>query len=247
MHTRPNHSCQTSRRSYLNCDSCLKETRVRTRYHIVQTVDWSSLSWNLERNQKLNKYWEASRHAAETSGRMQAGTETSRYSMGSGRNEHFIQTDDSGLSSVQTGWHVVRTDGTVDRWASGRDGSIVRMADMELKFLLTCRLWIVESLFTASLHLSDFVQTQNEDKILTEFTLNSCSSQCLGASIYRLGAQMSVRQNIPGHRLDGGHGPSGRTTVRQDFLKNSRRNLSCLRLSSERDGTSSWRSHVHCK
>jgi hypothetical protein len=55
-----------------------------------------------------------------------------------------------------------------------------------------------------------------------EFKLNSCSSQCPGASIYRLGAQMSVRQNIPGHRPDGGHGPSGRTTVQQDFLKNSR-------------------------
>jgi hypothetical protein len=33
-----------------------------------------------------------------------------------------------------------------------------------------------------------------------EFTPNSCSSQCPGASIYRLGAQMSVRQNILGHR-----------------------------------------------
>jgi hypothetical protein len=66
-----------------------------------------------------------------------------------------------------------------------------------------------------------------------EFTPNSCSSQCPGASIYRLGAQMSVKQNIPGHRPDGGHGPSGRTTVRQDFPKNSRGNLSCLRASSE--------------
>jgi hypothetical protein len=40
------------------------------------------------------------------------------------------------------------------------------------------------------------------------------------ASIYRLGAQMNVRQNIPGRRPDGGHGPSGRTTVRQDFSEN---------------------------
>jgi len=152
----------------LNCDSCLTETRVRTGYHIVRTVDWSSLSWNLERNQKLIEYWEASGHAVEMSGRMQAGTETSRYSMGSGRNEHFVRTDDAGRSSVRTGWHVVRTDGTVDRWASGRDGSIVRTVDGELEFLLTCRLWIVESLFTASLHLSDFVQTQNEAKILTD-------------------------------------------------------------------------------
>jgi hypothetical protein len=77
-----------------------------------------------------------------------------------------------------------------------------------------------------------------------EFTLNSCSSQCPGASIYRLGAQMSIRQNIPGRRPDGGHGPSEETTMRQDFLKILRGNLSCLRASSGRDGTSSGRSHV---
>jgi len=35
---------------------------------------------------------------------------------------------------VWTGSHVVRTDGTVERWASGRDGSIVRTADRELGF-----------------------------------------------------------------------------------------------------------------
>jgi hypothetical protein len=70
-----------------------------------------------------------------------------------------------------------------------------------------------------------------------EFTSNSCSSQCLGASISRLGCRMGVRQNIPRRRSDGGHGPSGRTTVRQDFLKISRRNLSCIRTSSGRDGS----------
>jgi hypothetical protein len=36
--------------------------------------------------------------------------------------------------AVRTVEHVVRTDGTVDRWASGRDGSIVRTADRELEF-----------------------------------------------------------------------------------------------------------------
>jgi hypothetical protein len=64
---------RTSGRWYLNCNSCLKETHVRTGYHIVQMVDRSSLSWNLERNLKLIEYWEASGRAAETSGRMQAG------------------------------------------------------------------------------------------------------------------------------------------------------------------------------
>jgi hypothetical protein len=39
MHQHPDHSCQTSERSILNCDSCLTETRVRTGYHIVGTVD----------------------------------------------------------------------------------------------------------------------------------------------------------------------------------------------------------------
>jgi hypothetical protein len=57
----------------------------------------------LERNQKLIKYWEASRRDAETSGLMQVGTETSGYSMGFGRNEHFVRTDDTGLSSVRKG------------------------------------------------------------------------------------------------------------------------------------------------
>jgi hypothetical protein len=76
---------------------------------------------------------------------------------------------------------------------------------------------------------------------------NSCSSQCPGASIYRLGAQMSVRQNIPRRRLDGGHGPSGQTIVQQDFPKISQGNLSCIRAASRRDSTSSGRFHVCCK
>jgi hypothetical protein len=58
---------------------------------------------------------------------------------------------------------------------------------------------------------------------------------------------MSVKQNILGRRPDDGHGPSRRTTVRQDFPKISRENLSCLRASSGRDGTSFRRSHVRCK
>jgi len=62
---------------------------------------------------------------------------------------------------------VVRTDGTVDRWASGRltgnlKSSIFFAVQNLLKMLLQ-----VESMFTTSLHISDFVQTQNEAKILT--------------------------------------------------------------------------------
>jgi hypothetical protein len=39
MHLHPDHSCQMSGRSNSNCDSCLMDTRVRTGYHIVRTVD----------------------------------------------------------------------------------------------------------------------------------------------------------------------------------------------------------------
>jgi hypothetical protein len=70
-----------------------------------------------------------------------------------------------------------------------------------------------------------------------EFTPNSCSSKCLRTSIYRLGVRMGVKKNMPGSRSDGGSWPSGRTTVRQDFLKFSRRNISCIRTSSGRDGS----------
>jgi hypothetical protein len=99
--------------------------------------------------------------------------ETSRHSGGSRR-----KCTSSGrmmlcLTGVRTVWQVVRTDGTVVRWASGRDGSIVRTADREQKSLifhavqsLLRVLWIVESLFTASLH-TQVIFVQNEAKILT--------------------------------------------------------------------------------
>jgi hypothetical protein len=54
-----------------------------------------------------------------------------------------------------------------------------------------------------------------------EFTLNSCSSKCPRTPIYSLGVRMSVRQNFPWSRPDGGPWTSGRTTLRQDFSENS--------------------------
>jgi hypothetical protein len=57
MHQRPDHSCQMSGRFILNYDSCLTEIRVWTVYHIVRTVDWSSLSWNLERISEPFENW----------------------------------------------------------------------------------------------------------------------------------------------------------------------------------------------
>jgi len=37
----------------------------------------------------------------------------------------------STVPSIQTVWHVVWMDGTVDKWASGQDGTIVQTADRE--------------------------------------------------------------------------------------------------------------------
>jgi hypothetical protein len=70
-----------------------------------------------------------------------------------------------------------------------------------------------------------------------EFTPNFCNSKWPRTHIYRLGVRMGVRQILPGSRPDGGPWPSGRTTVRQDFLKFSQRNLSCIRTSSGQDGS----------
>jgi hypothetical protein len=68
----------------LNCDSYLKEKCVRTEIHVVRTVAAIFPHIILERIESLIEYWEASERAAETSGRMQAGTEASRYSEGYG-------------------------------------------------------------------------------------------------------------------------------------------------------------------
>jgi hypothetical protein len=70
-----------------------------------------------------------------------------------------------------------------------------------------------------------------------EFTPNSCSSKCPRTPIYRLGVRMGVRKNMPGSRPDSEPWPSGRTIVRQDFLKFSQRNLSCIRTSFGWDGS----------
>jgi hypothetical protein len=43
-------------------------------------------------------------------------------------------TDDACLSDVRTECHVARTDGTVDRWASGWDDTSSRWLTGNLKF-----------------------------------------------------------------------------------------------------------------
>jgi hypothetical protein len=52
---------------------------------------------------------------------MQAGTEASRYSGGSGRKDTSFGRMMLVCLASGRDEHVVRTDGTVDKWASGRD------------------------------------------------------------------------------------------------------------------------------
>jgi hypothetical protein len=59
--------------------------------------------------------------------------EPSQHSGGSERKCTSSRRMMLGLTGVRTVWYVVRTYGTVVRWASGRDGSIVRTADREPK------------------------------------------------------------------------------------------------------------------
>jgi hypothetical protein len=123
MHAHPDHNCQTSEWLFLNCDSCLTEKRVRTGYHIVRTVDWSSLSWNWERNQKLIEYWEATGHAAETFGRMHAGTKPSRYSMGS----DGINTSSGQMILVcLASWRDDTSSGHMEQWTDERPDGMAR-------------------------------------------------------------------------------------------------------------------------
>jgi hypothetical protein len=73
------------------------------------------------------------------SGWMQAGTEASRYSVGSGRKRHVVRTDDTGLSGVRSGW-TRRPDG----WNSGLMGvwtgwHVVQTADRETEIFYLFR------------------------------------------------------------------------------------------------------------
>jgi hypothetical protein len=71
----------------------------------------------------------------------------------------------------------------------------------------------------ATTHLQWLQRKNNVFEQLWNSIPNSCSSQCPGASIYRLGAQMSVRQNIAGRRPDGGHGRLDRQLCDRIFQK----------------------------
>jgi hypothetical protein len=84
---------------------------------------------------KLIDHWTSSRRAAEMSGRMQAGTEASRYSGGSGRKSTSSGRMMLGLSGVQTEWHVVRTARTCGQMSVRTGWHVVRTVVREPIFL----------------------------------------------------------------------------------------------------------------
>jgi hypothetical protein len=103
------------------------------------------------------------------------------------------------------------------RTSSGRDGSIVRTDARPLQVISITG-------FTRPDHSCQMSGwfILNCDSCLTEIrvrTVDSCSSQCPRASIYRMRCRMSDCCNMYGRRPDSEPEPSGRTTVRQDFLK----------------------------
>jgi hypothetical protein len=121
MHQRPDHSCQMSGRFILNCDSCLTEICVRTGWHIVRRVDWSSLSWTWKesvnrsridrRSDVLLKHQDGASWHKSFSTRCRCPDERNTSSgqmmlvcLTSGRKD-----TSSGRMDVRTGWHIVRT------------------------------------------------------------------------------------------------------------------------------------------
>jgi len=127
--TRNFHICYAFVRTMIGiCPNCWSRignfhiscTRVRTGNHIV----WMGISIfpysELGKNLKLIDHWEASGQVAKTSGRIQAGTVASRYSRGPKEKWTSSGWMMLGLIGVRTVWYIVRMDGTVVRWVSGR-------------------------------------------------------------------------------------------------------------------------------
>jgi hypothetical protein len=111
----------------------------------------SSLIRTWKENLKLIDHWTSSGRAAEMSGWMQAGTEASRCSEWSGQKSTSSRRMMLGLSGV-------RTDGTVDRWVSGRlTGNRLFWLQNLLKHF-----WIAESLIKQHLYIQVILSKQNE-------------------------------------------------------------------------------------
>jgi hypothetical protein len=103
----------------------------------------------LGKNLKLIDHWWTSGRAAEMSRWMQAGTEASRYSEGSRRKNTLS-------GQMMLVYLASRRDDTSSRRLTGNMKSFIFFSVQSLLKML----WKVESLFTTSLHICDFVQTE---------------------------------------------------------------------------------------
>jgi hypothetical protein len=99
----------------------------------------------------------------------------------------------------------------------------------------------------ATAHLKWLQRKNNVSEQLWNSISNSCTSQCPGASIYRLRCRMGDCSDMYGRRPDGDPGPSVRTTVRQDFPKISLKIFPVQEPRPDGETLTSGRSHVRCK
>jgi hypothetical protein len=154
--TLPDQDWQTPGRGYLNCDSCLTETRVLTGYHIVQTVGRSFLYRNLERIWD----WSSTERRPNVLLKRPDGCKLDRNISIKWRvwtEMHIVRTNDA-----WSDWRLDDMARRPDGWNNGQMGVRTGWLDcpddwqgaeiFAVQSLLRV-LWIVESLFTASLHI----------------------------------------------------------------------------------------------
>jgi hypothetical protein len=94
---------------------------IRTGNHIVRTGISIFPYFELGKNLKLIDHWEASGRAADTSGRIQAGTVASRYSRGPDGKCTLFRRMILGLTGVHKVRHVVQTNGIWTGWLNRPD------------------------------------------------------------------------------------------------------------------------------
>jgi hypothetical protein len=175
MHARPDHSCQTSGRSYLNYDSCLTETRVRMGYHIVWTVDWSSVSWNLERNQTC---WSSTRRRPDMLLKLSDGCKLAQKLLDTIWDPDRMNTSSGRMMLVclASGWDGTSS-GRMEHWTDGRSDVMARSfgrltGNLEFFWLVGRNNWhhsesgiLVYSIFTLKWFCPNTEWGQNTNKL----------------------------------------------------------------------------------
>jgi hypothetical protein len=248
----------TSGRWYLNCDSCLKETHVRTGHHIVRMVDRSFLYRNLERIWD----WSSTERRPDVLLKRLDGYKLDRTFSTQWRvrtEMHVVRTDDAwsdwrpdGMSRHPDGWNSgqmgVRT-GCLDRPDGWQGIEIYNLSHSSKSSKSALNSGI--SFYSIFTHKSDFVQ--NEAKILTEIadstlTVRTTAYHSLNARIADMEIacwSSAVRMLIP-------LGSNARSLIRKLLAMDVRPSGQlCLtvrkRLSNRKDFQwKSWKILSHC-